>query len=1255
MGIVQNCCRLARIGLLVTVLGRANAAGASVEAIPHESGVDLALGELCVTVTPQCVGPVRRGNEALVDRLWLSMVSGTWDELGSESKAVAAEELRVGISADRVEVHSEATIGSEPQGRWRLRRTVTLTAAGRLGVRYDKQILAAAPAAGYTYVTLGLAPDRYSAQPVEVEAAERTSYDQDGKARKEPAGEHPFAGPFKGVFGGVFSVAFPESRWAVFPETGLHSVGLHPYPHQYQLQCVGYPGTPELSLAIDLTQQFAGSATTGAPADDLDLPAAPSPVPGQRDRICLNGEWDFRPGGDRTAVPAFGWTTLRVPGSWGHAHGFEFDLPDGTASVRHAWYRLRFRPPANWNDGRRIVLAFDGVNYACTGYLDGQPVGGHVGGYAPFELDITPSVHFDRPNEFALHVEDEAFPVGHQAQALHSGIWRSVYLASMPKLHVENVFVMPSVREKRLTVRTWVRNDSDRAQEGVLSNRVWLAGKVALELPAAPCRVAPGTTESVEVSQPWPRPQLWGFGEYGSPTLYSLQTVLLPPGEMRLALAAADEPRDAVSTRFGFREFWCEGTEFRLNGKPFVIKGDLVGTSYLLQDNRQWITLYYLAERGANVNFIRLHSYHDLHPKDWYEVADELGMPIETQQYYRPKSPEHFAVIRSDWEGFIRRHWNHPSIVMWSADNEACSQADYGQPQVVDMPEVWQGLNEVHKLIRSLDPTRPVEEQGDVRLGLAAAKGLFDELQVFNAHPYGDPLGNDLDHLKQRYSYNGRIPIHVGEVYYGEQDPFNWWTRPAEMLRKQRSMYLSWRNCGKYYYRSILSVRDHGAAGVSLCAGIGTMYFGSKSEDDIRFGPWDCRQTDETFDSDRPEDRGRSVNNVYVKTRWPSLSGEGIKVKWVLAPSVGYGGQHNWFDPTRPAFETNVVYDWVRKGFHDWDGKHVAPLAKHRAPELVVCVTKGDQPVAGVPVWLLPEAAAAEPQAVLADANGTAWFILRQPGRYRAVCPAIGASQPVTLEAPRLRAQAGYGHLAWVDLGGQRSGAIRAELAKPAEIDIRDPMEKPSNRAVPAASKPLQAGPFAPDSQGCIRDWLVCGPFPNPGDREKGFSGFRRDFLEDAGGETAIQPVFGQSHAVRFPRSDHWLAKATTARWRDRHAASSEVDLRDLLNPDVGLELPPPMFVVGYAFCYVCSEVEQSAELTIGSDDGNRVWLNHRLVGEYPTHGAAVLDRSRYPVVLKAGRNPLLVKVDQSFGGYGFLLRFLRDGQPVTNLQVRLQ
>jgi hypothetical protein len=41
--------------------------------------------------------------------------------------------------------------------------------------------------------------------------------------------------------------------------------------------------------------------------------------------------------------------------------------------------------------------------------------------------------------------------------------------------------------------------------------------------------------------------------------------------------------------------------------------------------------------------------------------------------------------------------------------------------------------------------------------------------------------------------------------------------------------------------------------------------------------------------------------------------------------------------------------------------------------------------------------------------------------------------------------------------------------------------------------------------------------------------------------------------------------------------------------------------------------------------------------------------------VLKAGRNPLVVKVDQSFGGYGFLLRFLRDGQPVTNLQVRLQ
>ena len=62
----------------------------------------------------------------------------------------------------------------------------------------------------------------------------------------------------------------------------------------------------------------------------------------------------------------------------------------------------------------------------------------------------------------------------------------------------------------------------------------------------------------------------------------------------------------------------------------------------------------------------------------------------------------------------------------------------------------------------------------------------------------------------------------------------------------------------------------------------------------------------------------------------------------------------------------------------------------------------------------------------------------------------------------------------------------------------------------------------------------------------------------------------------------------------------------------------------------------RDALLSLGSDDGIRVWLNGVIVHENETGRGYTPDADTAPVKLKAGINRILVKVDNYIGGWGF-------------------
>ena len=93
-----------------------------------------------------------------------------------------------------------------------------------------------------------------------------------------------------------------------------------------------------------------------------------------------------------------------------------------------------------------------------------------------------------------------------------------------------------------------------------------------------------------------------------------------------------------------------------------------------------------------------------------------------------------------------------------------------------------------------------------------------------------------------------------------------------------------------------------------------------------------------------------------------------------------------------------------------------------------------------------------------------------------------------------------------------------------------------------------------------------------------------------------------------------------------------------------------------YLFRTIHSSVEQERELSIGSDDSFKIWLNGKLiVAKYITRGLAP-NQDKVKVHLAKGENNLLFKVSNGGGGYGFYFNteaIPLPGDVVTALQVK--
>ncbi|MWJ29981.1 glycoside hydrolase family 2 protein, partial [Saccharibacillus sp. WB 17] len=526
-----------------------------------------------------------------------------------------------------------------------------------------------------------------------------------------------------------------------------------------------------------------------------------------RDRISLNGEWEFMPLYDRPhglSLPenvVYERHKVRVPSSWRGAYepepgrtfgkieeyGFElfapFRYPPEWDRAEAGVLRRTLNVPADFA-GRRVLLRLDGVMQQAAVYLDGRLLARWRDGYLPLRLDVTQAVRPGAAHELQVvcaNFDPVILPSGAVKVTgltgswfgyLARGLWQDVWLESLPHTALERIAIRTSVRERRLEIDAFVgvgergtpamRDGADIARTAPvevggrtdLTGHMDQAGLADLagrmdqvdraedtngadrpertvrltvrrsdrpdgppvltgEAPVGPA-VGAGAERSLRLCENEVRPMDgmarlrldWADAEWWSPDSPTLYTAELELREEGIAIDRAEET-------FGFREFWSEGPMFVLNGIPLRLRGDSWHFQGPTQQTEAYVRTWYAMCREVGVNCIRLHA--EPYPDYFLRIADEMGMLIvgETAIYGSGKSmaadhPDYLADCIDHVERLVLRDRNHPSVVLWSVENEM-RWVDGRETFKLHIPALMDRM-------RRLDPTRLIAAEGDNRL-----------------------------------------------------------------------------------------------------------------------------------------------------------------------------------------------------------------------------------------------------------------------------------------------------------------------------------------------------------------------------------------------------------------------------------------------------------------------------------------------------------------------------------------------------------
>ncbi|MBO4810087.1 MAG: beta-glucuronidase [Prevotella sp.] len=369
-------------------------------------------------------------------------------------------------------------------------------------------------------------------------------------------------------------------------------------------------------------------------------------------------EYDF----DKAAV-------MQVPGDW-NTQDERLFFYEGTV-----WFMKRFSHQKQQN--MRTLLYFGAVNYETYVWVNGHEVCHHIGGFTPFNADVTDQLR-EGENVVIVKVDNkrkaEAVPTQIFDWWNYGGITRDVLLVEVPDVYIENFKVQlekadAKAKQREITVNVQLSQPTEGRQLTVNIPELKLS---------APLLTDAKGKASASLRVPAKKLTLWSPD---NPKRYRVELSLAANAPAAAnASASSSAPGsvvgDIVADSIGFRTIEARGKQILLNGQPIFLKGISMheekshggGRANSTADAHELLS--WAKELGCN--FVRLAHY----PHNEYAVreAERMGIMVwsEIPCYWTIAwtNDGTFKNAQRQLTDMIVRDQNRANVIIWSIANE---------------------------------------------------------------------------------------------------------------------------------------------------------------------------------------------------------------------------------------------------------------------------------------------------------------------------------------------------------------------------------------------------------------------------------------------------------------------------------------------------------------------------------------------------------------------------------------------------------
>lgn len=337
--------------------------------------------------------------------------------------------------------------------------------------------------------------------------------------------------------------------------------------------------------------------------------------------------------------------SLKVPGDWNSQKKSLFYY-EGTV-----WYKKSFNYTKSHPDNR-VFLYFGASNYETDVYLNGKKLGKHIGGFTPFQFEVTHLLKA-KQNFIIVKVDNkrkkDGVPTLNYDWWNYGGITRDVKLIETSKTFISDYNIYLSRKDNQLIKGQIELNGADKSHK-----------RITLTIPELGLKKT-FTTDSDGKYEFQFKVNNIRYWSPSSPKLYQV-------------IFSTDN--DKITDQIGFRTIETKGAKILLNGKSIFLKGIAIHEESPIHGGRcnskeDAIKLLEYAH-ALGCNYVRLAHYP--HNEYMVRLADEMGILVweEIPVYWTISwnNKNTYLNAQNQLSEVINRDKNRASVIIWSMANE---------------------------------------------------------------------------------------------------------------------------------------------------------------------------------------------------------------------------------------------------------------------------------------------------------------------------------------------------------------------------------------------------------------------------------------------------------------------------------------------------------------------------------------------------------------------------------------------------------